>query len=232
MTTNSSLHTLPDDVLQRVLAGVPLEDQQATAAACRVFRKVITGPQFLGLRQRYGFAERGIVLVNTSEGVGDDTLRVRMAHKSGVVARTARDFFDGDLRSGSTTDGGAQLFLSTMHGQGTSGQSDILVVDISARRWSRLTSLPVHQYAYCLEWHGGRLYTWPAALHSVQTNPLIRFMRSTKPLGCGRICLRCHMRLCALRRASLATSYSSLAACCVAQIRHCRSMTLPLGLGG
>ena len=72
--------------------------------------------------------------------------------------RIPRDFFDGDLRSGSTTDGGARLFLSTMHGQGTSGQSDILVVDISARRWSRLTSLPVHQYAYCLEWHGGRLY--------------------------------------------------------------------------
>ena len=50
-----SLQTLPDDIQQRVLAGVPLDDHQATASACKAFRAVIRGPNFPALRQRYGF---------------------------------------------------------------------------------------------------------------------------------------------------------------------------------
>ena len=33
-----SLQTLTDDIQQRVLAGVPLDDHQATAAACKAFK--------------------------------------------------------------------------------------------------------------------------------------------------------------------------------------------------
>ena len=61
-----SLQTLPDDIQQRVLAGVPLDDHQATASACKAFRAVIRGPNFLALRRRYGFAERGIVLFQSA----------------------------------------------------------------------------------------------------------------------------------------------------------------------
>ena len=61
-----SLQTLPDDIQQRVLAGVPLDDHQATAAACKAFRAVIRGPNFLALRRRYGFAERGVVVVENT----------------------------------------------------------------------------------------------------------------------------------------------------------------------
>ena len=45
-----SLQTLPDDIQQRVLAGIPLDDHQATASACKAFRAVIRGPKFLALR--------------------------------------------------------------------------------------------------------------------------------------------------------------------------------------
>ena len=41
MATDSSFTALPDDVLQRVLLGVALDDHDATAAACRAFRDVI-----------------------------------------------------------------------------------------------------------------------------------------------------------------------------------------------
>ena len=63
MTTYSSFMALPDDVLQRVLVGVLLDDHPATAAACRAFRDVIRGPRFHRLRREYGFAERRILLV-------------------------------------------------------------------------------------------------------------------------------------------------------------------------
>ena len=46
MATASSFTALPDDVLQRVLLGVALDDHDATAAACRAFRAVIRGPRF------------------------------------------------------------------------------------------------------------------------------------------------------------------------------------------
>ena len=61
-----SLQTLPDDIQQRVLAGVPLDDHQATASACKAFRAVIRGPNFLALRRRYGFSERGVVVVENT----------------------------------------------------------------------------------------------------------------------------------------------------------------------
>ena len=62
---SSPFATLPDDLQQRVLAGIPLDDQQATAAACKAFRAVIHGPKFLALRRRYGFAEGGVVVVES-----------------------------------------------------------------------------------------------------------------------------------------------------------------------
>ena len=63
---SSSFTALPDDVLQRVLVGVLLDDHPATAAACRAFRDVIRGPRFHRLRREYGFAERGIILVGST----------------------------------------------------------------------------------------------------------------------------------------------------------------------
>ena len=44
---------LPDDVLQRLLVGLPLEDHRAAASVCESFRRVITGPRFLAERRRY-----------------------------------------------------------------------------------------------------------------------------------------------------------------------------------
>ena len=35
---------LPDDVLQRLLVGLPLEDHRAAASVCESFLRVITGP--------------------------------------------------------------------------------------------------------------------------------------------------------------------------------------------
>ena len=58
--SGSPLQSLPDDVLRRLLAGVPRLDHDATAAACQAFRAVIKGSNFLALRRRYGFAEREI----------------------------------------------------------------------------------------------------------------------------------------------------------------------------
>ena len=61
-TTNSTFLNLPNDLLRRILVGVPLEDHRATVSVCRGFRDVINDPKFLALRQTYGFAERGVVL--------------------------------------------------------------------------------------------------------------------------------------------------------------------------
>ena len=72
-----SLQTLPDDIQQRVLAGVPLDDQQATAAACKAFRAVIRDPRFLALRKRYD----GRIIVFLANGHGGGTL-VRAADGS------------------------------------------------------------------------------------------------------------------------------------------------------
>ena len=82
----SPFQTLPDDVLQRLLAGVPLDDHQAAAATCQAFRAVIRGPRFLALRQTYGFAERGVVVIEAnvaapfSPAVASSTLPPRSLH--------------------------------------------------------------------------------------------------------------------------------------------------------
>ena len=88
---------LPDDVLQRVLVGLPLEDHRAAASVCESFRRVITGPRFLAERRRSGFAERGIVSGIITQG----DLTICMAH-SGEAARISGNF--GHI-TGSTTDG-------------------------------------------------------------------------------------------------------------------------------
>ena len=133
--------TLPDDVLQRVLAGVPLDDQQATADTCQAFRAVLRGPRFPALRQLYGCAERGIVLVGP--GLPGGQMSIRLAHKDGVLASTGD--LDVDNRSRSTTDGGARLFVSDL------STHQILAIDASSRRWRRLTTAPLDQSGYCME---------------------------------------------------------------------------------
>ena len=65
-TTISTFLNLPNDLLRRILVGVPLEDHRATASVCRGFHDVINGPKFLALRQRYDFAERGIAFFRTT----------------------------------------------------------------------------------------------------------------------------------------------------------------------
>ena len=70
MTTDASgsfFTALPDDLLQRVLVGVPLDDHRVAAEVCQAFRGVITGSRFPALRQKYGFAERGVVTVRVTE---------------------------------------------------------------------------------------------------------------------------------------------------------------------
>ena len=62
-TAHAPFRSLPDDVLQRLLVGLPLEDHRAAASVCKAFRDVINGPRFLALRKRYGFAEHSIVIV-------------------------------------------------------------------------------------------------------------------------------------------------------------------------
>ena len=91
---------LPDDVLQRVLVGLPLEAHRAAASVCKSFRRVIAGPRFLAERRRCGFAERGIVSVRTTQG----DLSICMAHNIGYMARISGNF--SRTLDGSTTDGG------------------------------------------------------------------------------------------------------------------------------
>ena len=58
---SSQLLALPDDVLQRVLVGVPRDDHDVAALICKRTRGIITGPRFLALRQRYGFADTALL---------------------------------------------------------------------------------------------------------------------------------------------------------------------------
>ena len=159
-TTGSSFTALPEDVLQRVLLGVSRDDHVATAAACRAFRAVIRGPRFLRLRREYGFAERRIIFVGQAPRRSDDNynapLTIHIAGYHGAVA-SIHDNLSLSLR-GSSTDGGARLFVSTTGHLETSRPSLVLAVDGSTRRWSRLATLPLNQILHCLEWHGGLLY--------------------------------------------------------------------------
>ena len=65
------LSALPDDVLQRILVGVPLDDHRVAAAACRAFHDVINGPRFPALRRKYGFAEYGSDLGSSKHVAGN-----------------------------------------------------------------------------------------------------------------------------------------------------------------
>ena len=154
---------LPDDVLQRVLVGLPLEVHRAAASVCKSFRRVIAGPRFLAERRRYGFAERGVVTV-CNGSVGDDVLQIKMAHKSDVMATIPVDRLS---YYSTTTDGGARLFVCT-RGVGSdlrppaAGEGGIpgqvLALDPSSRRWRRFATLPQVRDLHCLEWHNGLLY--------------------------------------------------------------------------
>jgi hypothetical protein len=156
MATTSFFTALPDDVLQRVLLGVALDDQDATATACRAFRAVIRGPQFLRLRREYGFAERRIILVAHSDDEGP--LEIRFPGKPRIVVASI-DRERGKLEArASTTDGGARLFVSTARYHGLDKFSDVLAVNCSSRRWSRFATLPLGLSNHCIEWHAGLLY--------------------------------------------------------------------------
>ena len=178
-TTSSSFTALPDDVLQRVLVGVLLDDHDATAAACRAFRAVIRGPRFHRLRREYGFAERGIILVGSTHFYEypfsvTGPMGIHVAGKRGtagnhgavaIIPSSERDYLKVDLR-GSTTDGGARLFLSMQHPGPKSASlafpelaaRTVFAVDGTTRRWSCFATLPLDHHSHCLEWHGGLLY--------------------------------------------------------------------------
>ena len=151
---SSPFQTLPDDLLQRVLVGVPLDDHHAAAAVCQAFHSVITGSRFPALRQKYGFAERGVVKVRIEPAT--DVLSILMAHNESDVLATIPL---GGLSSYSTTDGGTRLFLSNNIVTGISDPpNEVVTVDVSSRRWRRLALLPQSQHEHCIEWHGGLLY--------------------------------------------------------------------------
>ena len=145
---SSQLLALPDDVLQRVLVGVPRDDHDVAALIRKRTRGIITGPRFLALRQRYGFAEYGIVTIAFRLSFGPSVLQIKMAHKREVMATLPAGLLS---LCGSTTDGGARLFVTTRPGQ-------ILAVDASSRRWKRFATLPRARDMHCAEWHAGLLY--------------------------------------------------------------------------
>ena len=151
-TIISPFTALPDDVLQRVLLGVALDDHDATAAACRAFRDVIRGPRFLRLRREYGFAERGVILVGRDDDEEPLEIHVAGNHRAMAVIEGLSSINPG----GSTTDGGGRLFVSTTRTHGL--PYEIFAVDASARRWSPFATLPLNQRLHCTEWHGGLLY--------------------------------------------------------------------------
>ena len=162
MTTpasSSPLQALPDDVMRRLLAGVPRLDHDAMAAACQAFRAVIKGSNFLALRRRYGFAEREIVLVGT-----------RYAQPNNRVITACTDeiqvsFASGFLRPGSvsTTDGGARIFVCTMNDDLRLNDPNLVgeavwEVDVNSRECRRFATLPLRRSYHCMEWHRGLLY--------------------------------------------------------------------------
>ena len=105
-----SIQTLPDDIQQRVLAGVPLDDHRATASVCRAFRDVINGPNFPALRQRYGFAERGVVVLgNTAAPAMSLNFKIIT---SGITTSLVEGVRVSTYGSTVTTDGGSRLFVS------------------------------------------------------------------------------------------------------------------------
>ena len=154
VSPSSPLLALPDDVLQRVLVGVPRDDHDVAALVCKRTRGIITGPRFLAARRGYGFAERGVVTVFR----GDGGLQIKTAHKSDVMATIPVNRLS---YYSTTTDGGARLFVCTRGwspptAEDTPGQ--ILALDPSSRRWRRFATLPQVRGVHCLMWHAGLLY--------------------------------------------------------------------------
>ena len=173
MATNSSFTALPDDVLQRVLLGVALDDHDATAAACRAFCDIIRGPRFLRLRREYGFAERRIILVGQRTGYVHAPKEIFVVGKRGAVTSVPEGMhFELD---GLTTDGGARLFFSTMP---RDEPNLILAVDAAARRWSRFATLPPHQVLHCIEWHDGLLYACGGSSSAGNTHSYLNTFRA------------------------------------------------------
>ena len=170
-TRHAPFQTLPDDVLQRLLVGLPLEDHCTAASSCKAFRDVINGARFLDLRRRYGFAERGIVTVKCvyDDGEGNYHSHIFVGHESDGTARI------NDYRvlpsTGSTTDGGSQLFVCTER-----HPSQILEVDASSRRWRPIATM--YMYMHCMEWHGGHLYV-AGGYDGLELNTLYSFNEAT-----------------------------------------------------
>ena len=149
--------TLPAQLLPRVLAGIPLADHRATAAACRAFRAVITDPQFPAARRGHGLRERGIV-VATSDG--RSRIEIRVASTTGVVARIPRNH-----GLDTATSDGARLFFSSIADDFT--REDVFVVEASSSnpyapiQWRRFVTLPQNQqYMRAIEWHDGCMYAF------------------------------------------------------------------------
>ena len=173
MAMNSSFTALPDDVLQRVLLGVALDDHLATASACRAFRAVIRGPRFPTLRRQYGFAERGIILVGQRTNYVRAPKEIFVVGKRGAVTSVPEGMhFELD---GLTTDGGARLFFTT---RPRDGPNLILAVDAAARRWSRFATLPPHQVLHCIEWHDGLLYACGGSSSAGNTHSYLNTFRA------------------------------------------------------
>ena len=179
---------LPDDVLQRVLVGLPLEDHRAAASVCTSFRDIITGPRFLALRKRYGFAERSIVtvayVIPPISAVRSNVhlvynARIRVAHST--TGGTANiNGYSVMSYTESTTDRGSRLFVGTSQPGATPSQ--ILAVDVSSRRWRPFATLPRNQHLHCMEWHGGHLYVaggTEGGLHGDQSDSLHAFNEAT-----------------------------------------------------
>jgi hypothetical protein len=180
-TSHAPFQTLPDDLLSRLLVGLPVEDHRAAASVCKAFRDVINGSRFLDLRRRYGFAERGIATVKCVYDDGDGTYHshIFMGHESDGTARI------NDYRvlpsTGSTTDGGSRLFVCTerppLLAQGHPSQ--ILEVDASSRRWRHIATLPKrNMYMHCMEWQGGLLYV-AGGYARLELNTLYSFNEAT-----------------------------------------------------
>jgi hypothetical protein len=181
MATDSSFTALPDDVLQRVLIGVALDDHDAATAACRAFRDVIRGPRFLRLRSEYGFAERRIILVGSRPSWPHrGPMEIHLAGNRGPMASMPEDLRTNGQWPGSTTDGGARLFVSTVSDwQSLSPPPyEVLAVNGSSRRWSRLAKLPRNLMGQCVEWHRGLLYVAGGEV-SAPVNTLYAFNEAT-----------------------------------------------------
>ena len=120
-TAHAPFRSLPDDVLQRLLVGLPLEDHRAAASVCKAFRDVINGPRFLALRKRYGFAEHSIVTVAyVIPPISDLRSNVHLVYNACI--RVAHSTTGGIANingyavmsyTESTTDRGSRLFVGT-----------------------------------------------------------------------------------------------------------------------